>query len=390
MSQSTAVHHEGENSTMVRSRSKHENGKGTSEPRSTTRTQHTPGAGRIRTDELPGFTRGLAAMLSAGLPLIACLKAMEEQVSARGFQIALQKIRTSVQYGNRLSISMSHFPDIFDDIYISMLQTGEISGRLPETLERLAEHLEDAADLRRQVQSALMYPLTVAAIAIILACAIMIWIVPAFEDIYADLGGRLPFATRALIAASHGLRAHGLLIGLGFIILLGAIRQVRRNPRGAYLWDRMMLQLPVFGNLTQEIALARFAEAMGQMLHNGVAILKAIELSSRVTHNRVLCGVLERARHEVQQGESLSQSLKKSRWYPSLLVQMLAIGEHTGRMDEMLDRIGKFYRSEVSVMLKGLTSLIEPMLIVFLGVIIGGMVICMFIPIFRLHELVKF
>ena len=271
-----------------------------------------------------------------------------------------------------------------------MLQTGEISGKLPETLERLADHLESAADLRHKVQSALMYPVTVAGIAMILTCAIMIWIVPAFEGIYNDLGGRLPAATRMLIACSYGLRKHGIIIGIVLLILIMGVRHARRTPRGSYLWDRMILQLPVVGPLTQKIALARFTEAMAQMIHNGVSILKAIELSSRVTNNKVLSRVLDKAQKEVEQGAPFSMTLRKSRWYPQLLVQMLAIGESTGRMDEMLSRVGKFYRNEVTVMLKGLTSLIEPFLIVFLGVIIGGMVVCMFIPIFRLHELVKF
>ncbi len=369
---------------------KHSTHNAHAEPKSLSKVQHTPGASRIRVEELPAFTRGMAAMLEAGLPLIACLESMEEQVKSRGFRHALQSIRTSVQYGNRLSVSMSCFPDIFDGIFVSMLQTGEISGKLPETLERLADHLESTADLRHKVQSALMYPITVAGIATILACAIMIWIVPAFERIYADLGGRLPVPTRILIACSHALRTHGIIIGLMCVSFILGVQHARRTPKGAYLWDRLLLQLPVFGGLIQKIALARFSEAMSQMIHNGVSILKAIELSSRVTNNKVLSRVLDHAHREVEQGAPFSTTLKQSRWYPQLLVQMLAIGERTGRMDEMLDRVGKFYRNEVTVMLKGLTSLIEPLLIVFLGVVVGGMVVCMFIPIFRLHELVKF
>jgi type IV pilus assembly protein PilC len=359
-------------------------------PKSINKVRHTPGASRIRSDELPAFTRGVAAMLEAGLPLIACLQAMEEQVKSAAFRHALQSIRTSVQYGNRLSMAMSSFPDIFDDIFVSMLRTGEISGKLPETLERLADHLESAADLRHKVQSALMYPIAVAGIATLLACAIMIWIVPAFERIYIDLGGRLPAPTRALIACSHALRTHGIIIVIACVCFVLGVQHARHTPKGAYFWDRILLQLPVFGVLMQKIALARFAEAMSQMVHNGVSILKAIELSSRVTNNKVLSRVLDRAHREVEQGAPFSTTLRQSRWYPQLLVQMLAIGERTGRMDDMLERVGKFYRNEVTVMLKGLTSLIEPLLIVFLGVVVGGMVVCMFIPIFRLHELVKF
>jgi type IV pilus assembly protein PilC len=271
-----------------------------------------------------------------------------------------------------------------------MLKSGEISGRMAETLERLADHLELTADLRNKVQSAMMYPVAVASIALILSTAIMLWIVPAFERIYADLGGTLPLATRSLIAISTFIRTHILVCIAGILLTVVAIRFMKKTRTGRLAWDRAMLGMPVFGALIQKVALARFSEAMSQMLHNGVAILKAIDLASDVINNSVLGNTMQRARVAVEQGSTFSAALKQSPWYPPLLIQMLATGEKTGRMDEMLERLSRFYRNEVTVTVNGLTSLIEPLLIVFLGVVVGGMVVCMFIPIFRLTEIVRF
>ena len=355
-----------------------------------TKPQRTPGGRRIQHTELPVFTRAMSAMLSAGLPVVQCMQAMEEQVESRAFRSVLRRVRLAVQYGNRLSDSMALFPDVFDTMFVSMLRTGEVSGRLTETLESLADHIEAGADLRRKVQAALMYPIAVASIALLLMTAMMLWIVPAFEQIYSDLGGDLPAATLILIRISRALREHFLPIAGGFAAILVGTHYWKKTASGRYSWDRFVLSVPVFGGLMQKVALAQFAETMGQMLHNGIPILRALDLVGGVVGNEVLRRVLVNARTSVEQGKTLSVSLKDGRWYPPLLIQMVATGERTGKMDEMLNRIGKFYRDEVSVILKGMTSLIEPILIVFLGTLVGGMVVCMFIPIFRLHELVKF
>jgi len=329
-------------------------------------------------------------MLQAGLPVVQCLRSLEEQSESKTFRHVIGQISKAVEYGNKLSSAMSLFPDIFDTMYTSMLKTGEISGQLAETMESLATHLEESADLRRQVQSALMYPVAVAAIAMLLATLIMLFIVPAFDTIYQDLGGELPTATKLLIAASNILRHHILWVVVGVIAVVVIIGRLKRTRRGKYVWDRCMLSLPVFGPLMQKVALARFTESFSQMLNHGIPILRALTLSGDVMGNEVMKKALEEAGTAVEQGETLSSILRKSKWYPPLLINMLATGEKTGKVDELLERVATFYRNEVSVVLKGMTSLIEPMLIVFLGVVIGGMVVCMFIPIFKLHELVKF
>ena len=354
------------------------------------RVRRTPGSGRIRRQELPVFSRALGAMLQAGLPVVQCLRSLEQQSESKTFRHVIGQISKAVEYGNKLSSAMSLFPDIFDTMYTSMLKTGEISGQLAETMESLATHLEESADLRRQVQSALMYPVAVAGIAMLLATLIMLFIVPAFDTIYQDLGGELPTATKLLIAASNILRHHILWVVVGVIAVVVIIGRLKRTRRGKYIWDRCTLSIPVFGPLMQKVALARFTESFSQMLNHGIPILRALALSGEVMGNEVMKKALVEAGTAVEHGETLSSILCKSRWYPPLLINMLATGEKTGKVDELLDRVATFYRNEVSVVLKGMTSLIEPMLIVFLGVVIGGMVVCMFIPIFKLHELVKF
>jgi len=343
----------------------------------------------MRARELPVFTRALAAMLEAGLPLNEALMALEAQTEWTAFRSVIREVRISVESGQRLSVAMGQFPGVFDTIYVSFLKTGEISGRLAETLARVAEFLESNAELKQRVRSAMTYPLIVAWIAIILASAIIIWIVPAFETIYEDLGGALPRPTRLLLSISRFVRDNVLLMVGAILVLSVGLRLARRTLWGRYLCDKISLKLPVFGGLVLKLAICRFAESLSQMLKNGVPILSAIDLAAQTSNNGVLIRSLSEARKAVQEGEQLHTSLRKHRWCPALLVQMVAAGERTGQIDDMLQKAAKFYRTEVLIALKGMTSAIEPLLIVFLGVLIGGIVVCLFIPIFKLGELVS-
>lgn len=354
------------------------------------RIERTAGGHAIRIRELPVFTRSLAAMLSAGLPVTQALNATEEQVESHAFRAVLGRVRTAVQCGNSLSAAMSLFPDVFDEMYVSMLRTGEVSGRMAETLERLATHQERAAELRHAVRTALMYPAAVAMVAFVLTGAILVWIVPAFERIYADLGGTLPGPTLVLIGASRLLRDHALpTLAIALSVSL-AVKLGRRTPWGAYAWARAELALPAFGALFLRLSLARFAEALSQMLSNGIPILRALDLAGRAVGNRVIERSVARLRDAVERGDTLSAAMKATGRYPALMVQFVATGERTGQMDSMVERAGKFYENEVAATLRGLTALVEPMLIVVLGLVVGSMVVCLFIPVFRLHELVRF
>jgi type IV pilus assembly protein PilC len=352
--------------------------------------QSVSGAAQIRNKDLPVFTRALGAMLAGGLPLVEALHALELQTSTRRFAAVIRRIRYNVETGHRLAYALSQFPQIFGRMYTSMLRTGELSGRLAETLERIADYLESAADLRHRVRSAMMYPIIVGCIALLVAAAIMIWIMPAFEKIYIDLGGTLPFATHVLIVISRGVREHALAV-LGVVIILWiAGRLFKRTEAGATALDSFALKVPVFGPLTEKLALCRFAESLSQLIESGIAITQALEVSAMAAGNRVLTRAIMAARSRVEGGDTLCEALRRVHKFPPLMIQMLTAGERTGKLDDMLKRTGEFYRNEVMITLKGLTSAVEPLMIAVLGVLVGGMVVCMFLPIFRLHEIVAF
>ncbi len=355
-----------------------------------TRIRKVPGAGKIRMKELPPFTRQLAAMLSSGMPVVHCLTTLEEQTVNKSFKSVIQGLRSQIEGGLMLSESLGAYPDVFDELYISMFRAGETGGMLAETAGRIAAYLEAAGKLRRKVKSAMMYPAIVMTVAIILATSMIIWIVPVFASIYADFGAKLPGPTQFLVDVSNAIRHNFLIVGGAVGVAIFFFVKWKKTPAGMYSWDKFTLKIPVIGELTRKVALARFASTFAQLMKSGVPILKALDIVSFATGNKVLGKIILDARATVERGEPLSGALDKSREYPRMLVNMLSAGEKTGKVDEMLQRISEFYDDEVQAMLSGLTSLIEPLLMVFLGVVIGGIVVCMFLPIFKMHEIINF
>ncbi len=354
------------------------------------RTKSVPGARKIRMKELPVFTRQLAAMLASGMPVVHCLNTLEEQTVNKAFREVIGGLRGQIEGGQMLSESLSTYPEVFDELYVSMFRAGETGGLLAETAGRIAQYLEASARLRRKVKSAMMYPTVVMCVALILAFAMITWIVPVFASIYSDFGGKLPGPTQVLVNMSDAIRGNIVVVlaSLGAAIYL--FGKWKKTPQGAYMLDGWILKMPVIGELTRKVALARFASTFAQLTRSGVPILRALEIVSFATGNKVLGKILLDARATVERGEPLSVHLDKSKQYPRMLVNMLQAGEKTGKVDDMLQRISEFYNDEVEAMLSGLTSLIEPLLMVFLGVVIGGIVVCMFLPIFKMHEIVNF
>lgn len=354
------------------------------------RTRSVKGARKIRMKDLPVFTRQFAAMLSSGMPVVHCLNTLEEQTQSKSFRDCIVGIRNQIEAGSMLSEALSVYPDVFDELYVSMFRAGETGGMLAETAGRIAMYLEASGKLRRKVKSALMYPMVVMCVAIILAVSMIIWIVPVFASIYSDFNAKLPAPTQFLVDVSDAIR-HNAIVVLAVVIAIGyAFGKWKKSPSGAFTWDGMILRFPVVGDLTRKVALARFASTFAQLTRSGVPILKALEIVAFATGNKVLGKILLDARGTVERGEPLSTHLDKSREYPRMLVNMLSAGEKTGKVDDMLQKISEFYNDEVEAMLSGLTSLIEPLLMVFLGVVIGGIVVCMFLPIFKMHEIVNF
>lgn len=348
-----------------------------------------PGAKKIRMKELPTFTRQMGAMLSAGLPVVQTLNALEEQTTNKVFQSVVAGVRAQIEGGASFSEALSQYPDVFDELYISMLRAGESGGLLAETTTRIASFLEATQRLRRKVKSAMMYPAIVMSVAVLLAAGMIIWIVPVFASIYADFGAKLPGPTQALVNLSDTMRHNALFVVAIIAALAVGFGKFKKTEKGAYIVDDIRLKFPVLGELARKVALSRFASTFASLTRSGVPILQTMEIVSYATGNKVLGKIVLDARAAVERGETLSSALAKSKAYPKLMIHMLSAGEKTGKVDEMLQKISEFYADEAETLLGGLTSLIEPLLIVFLGVVIGSIVVCMFLPIFKMHEIIS-
>jgi len=347
-----------------------------------------PGAKKIVNEILPGFSRQLAAMLSAGMPIVATLDALHDQTDNPNFKSVISRLKASIENGSAFSDALRQFPSIFDDLYANMVQGGEMGGQLAETIGRLAGFLEATAKLRRKVKSAMMYPIIILCIAMTIAIGMIVFIVPVFGEMFADFGADLPAPTQALLNLSGFLKKYGIYIVVAIVMLVFFFKRWKATPAGAYALDEMLLKAPVFGDLSKKVASARFARTFGQLIRSGVPILQALEIVSGATGSIVAGGIITNAAKAVENGEPLSSAMIKQPVFPILLVRMLQAGEKTGKIDEMMDSIADFYDDEVETMLAGLTSLLEPLLMVFLGVIIGGIVMCMFLPIFKMGEIV--
>lgn len=348
-----------------------------------------PGSKKIANTLLPGFSRQLSAMLSAGMPIVTSLEALEEQTDNVNFQGVIGQLKANIENGAAFSEALRQFPSIFDDLYCNMVKGGESGGQLAETISRLAGFLEASSKLKQKVKSAMMYPSIVMSIAFIIAGGMIIFIVPVFGEMFADFGAELPGPTQFLLDISNAAKKNGLVLALSIGGAIYAFQKWKKTPAGAYRFDSAMLRAPVFGDLNKKVAASRFARTFGQLIRSGVPILNALEIVSGATGNLVAGRIVLDCRKAVEKGEPLSSAMLNQSVFPNMLVRMLQAGEKTGKIDEMMDSIADFYDDEVEAMLDGLTSLLEPLLMVFLGVVIGGIVICMFLPIFKVGEVVQ-
>lgn len=353
------------------------------------RPRRLPGAAKIRSRELPVFTRMVAAMLDAGIPLVQTLTALEEQTSSRVFKSVINGLRTRIEAGADFSAALRDYPDIFDDLYVSMMRAGEAGGMLAEIAARTAKHLESALRMRRKVRAAMTYPTVVLTLAILISTAIVIWLIPVFSDIYAEFEGKLPLPTQLLITLSGLLRRYILFVIAGVILIGLAFQHWKRTPSGRQTVDRIILSLPGIGSVARKICMARFSATFAQLIHSGVPILETLDIVSVAVGNRVIGDILQASRATVERGELLSVELQRHKVFPRMLVYMLAAGEKTGNMDVMLQRVADFYEDEVETTLNGLTAIIEPLLMIFLGLVIGSIVVAMFMPIFRMADILN-
>jgi type IV pilus assembly protein PilC len=356
----------------------------------TRRTRAKRRQGRVKAQDLVVFTRQLATMMDAGLPLIQSLTALEEQTDSKAFKPVLKQIIARVEQGEAFSEALSEHPKVFSRLFISMVQAGETGGLLAEILDRLASYLESTARLKKKVKSAMSYPVIVCFIAISIALFLVIKVIPIFADIYKDFGAKLPAPTQILIQISDVMRHYFFfaLVGMGFVV--GALIKLKRTRRGARIWDRLKLKLPVFGKLIHKIAMARFARTFAALVRSGVPILETLRIVGQSSGNTMVEEAVDKTAGSIERGDNIALAMGQHPIFPPMLVRMVAAGEQTGKVDVMLEKISDFYDEEIEATLSGLTSLIEPLLIVFLGVVVGSIVVCMFLPIFKLNEIVQF
>ena len=344
---------------------------------------------KIKMEDLVVFSRQLATMVDSGIPLVQALDVLAEQIQKPGFRAVVAGLRDNIETGSSLSEALSHHPKIFSTLFVNMVRAGESSGMLDDILERLADYLEKTSALQRKVRSSFIYPGLVISMAIIITSILIFKVVPTFKGIFDTLGGELPMLTQMLIAFSNLARrgAHFLLAGL---FLLGFIfSRAIRTEKGRMRFDKTLLKLPIVGVLLRKVAIARFARTLSTLAKSGVPILNSLEIVSKTSGNKVIEVAVDQVRTNIREGENIAEPLTRSGVFPPMVTRMIAVGEQTGELEKMLSKVADFYESEVDVAVNGLTSLIEPIIIAFLGVVVGGIVAAMFLPIFKITELIQ-
>ena len=348
-----------------------------------------PGFGaKVGDRDLAVVTRQLATMIDAGLPLVQCLDILAQQQEKKVFQKALHDIRMAVEGGATFSASLKRHPKIFSTLYTNMVEAGEAGGILDTILNRLAAYIEKAMALKKRVKTAMFYPSTIVAVAVVVVIFLLIYVIPTFEQLFAGFGATLPLPTVIVLEASRIVRAYLLVMLAGLVAAVVGLRFYYRTPGGKLAIDRLLLRLPVFGPLIRKVAVAKFTRTLGTLVSSGVSILEGLDITARTAGNKVVEEAVLKARTTIAQGKTIAEPLQASGVFPLMVVQMIAVGEQTGALDRMLNKIADFYDEEVDVAVAGLTSLLEPLLVIFLGVIIGGVVIAMYLPIFKLISVV--
>lgn len=344
---------------------------------------------RVKPKDIMVFTRQFATMVGAGLPLVQSLEILSSEQPNRALKDVLREVRKSVEEGSNLADALRKHPHVFDDLYVNLIQAGEMGGVMEQVLNRLAVYIEKAEALRGRVKSAMTYPIIVLVVAIGVVGVILTYVIPTFQKMFASFGGALPTPTKIVIGMSNFLRSNIHFIILGVIALIFGIRRIYRTPQGKRAIDTLMLKIPMVQSLLIKVAVARFTRTFSTMLASGVPILEAIDISARGIGNVIIREALMKVKEEVSQGKELTESLKALQMFPSMVVQMIGVGEKTGALDQMLSKIADFYEEEVDAAVAALASLIEPFMVVFLGVVVGGLLVSMYLPIFKLATLIK-
>jgi type IV pilus assembly protein PilC len=342
------------------------------------------GSGKVNTKEIAIFFRQFSVMIDAGLPLVQCLEILGANQENQAFQKVLNGVRTTVEGGATLANAMRQFPVVFDDLTTNMIEAGETGGILDIILQRLATYVEKAVRLRAAVKSALIYPVAVVGMAVIIVGALLKWVVPIFANLFAGLGVSLPLPTRIVIGLSSFVQSFWWIIIGGAIGLVFGIKQIRKHPRGRYYFDKFLLNVPVIGSLLRKIAVGRFTRTLGTLITSGVPILEGLLITAKTSGNAVLEEALLKVRKAIEEGRTIVDPLRECGVFPNMVTQMIGVGEATGAMDSMLQKIADFYEEEVDAATKDMLAMLEPVIIGLLGVMIGGIVISLYMPLFAM------
>jgi type IV pilus assembly protein PilC len=348
-----------------------------------------PGTGRVKLKDLAVFSRQFATMINSGLSLLRSLTILGEQTSNRRLGEVIIQVRAEVEKGTSLSAALARHPKVFNRLYISMVRAGEIGGFLDQVLVKVAETFEKEVELRGKIRSAMTYPVVVSIMVVGIVSAMLIFIVPTFENLYSSLGGTLPLPTRMLMGASNILRRFFPVVVLAVVALVFLFRRWKATDSGRYQWDKFKLKVKVFGPLFHKSALSRFSRTLSTLIRSGVPILQALEIVGETVNNMVISRAVRDVQDSVREGESLATPLAKHATFPAMVVQMMAVGEETGALDTMLSKVADFYDQEVEAAVASLTSMIEPILIAVMGAAVGGMVIALYMPLFNIINLVQ-
>jgi type IV pilus assembly protein PilC len=345
--------------------------------------------GSVALADLVMFTRQLATMVDAGLAMVQSLQGLAEQTTNKVMRDVIKDVCARVEAGDSFSEAPQKHPKAFGKLYVAMVSAGEKGGLLAEILARLATYLENTARLRKKVKSALMYPTVVSVVAVLITTFLLVKVVPVFGEVYSGFGAKLPAPTQALITISNFVKSYILFFVLAGAAAIWGWFYFIKTPAGRQFWDARRIKLPLFGAIAHKICLARFTRTLASLIRSGVPILEVLQIVSQTVGNVIMEKAIKDAASDIERGQSISSALGKHPIFPSMVIRMITAGEQTGKIDNMLERISDFLDEEIETVLSGLTAMIEPILIVFLGVVIGGMVICMFLPIFKLSEIVS-
>jgi type IV pilus assembly protein PilC len=342
------------------------------------------GSSKVKVKDIAIFFRQFSVMIDAGLPLVQCLEILAANQENPAFQKTLTGVRTTVEGGATLANAMRQFPVVFDDLTTNMIEAGETGGILDIILQRLAIYVEKAVRLKAAVKSALIYPVSVVSLAVLIVGALLKWVVPIFANLFAGLGVNLPLPTRIVMGLSGFVQGFWWIFLAGGVGIVFGLKQVRKHPRGRYYFDKMLLKMPVLGSLLRKIAVGRFTRTLGTLITSGVPILEGLAITARTSGNAVLEEALMKVRKAIEEGRTIVDPLKECGVFPNMVTQMIGVGEATGAMDSMLQKIADFYEEEVDAATKDMLAMLEPLIIGLLGVSIGGIVISLYMPLFAM------